>query len=330
MWSRGSWLGDPGFRMVLCCFSHLCGLVCVCFPLFFVCFLAVLAILGCDDTKLPSLHVSTNELGASHACVLGFGLFCLLFGFVFCLFLFCVSLLFVWFMMMTAQWTMYRSFPSSLLRLNSRLPGTLICNYCSCNVIQCGKRPGESHEGVGRKRDLSDLARFHKSEQVSQKYFLSIMQEIEESGECGMTDCLSEAGQHNFLKTELSKSLEKLSNLHVGQQAKEGNATIKEEIELWRSYQSWFCWTLSGLKWVKDPPVGSSFQPCLRWDHLIECQDILMRDTLCHQPHPWRRQCRLHQQCRLPQPCQVHQRCLALQSCSWITPARSSVCCNEA
>ena len=28
----------------------------------------------------------------------------------------------------------------------------LICNYCSCNVIQCGKRPGESHEGVGRKK----------------------------------------------------------------------------------------------------------------------------------------------------------------------------------
>ena len=36
--------------------------------------------------------------------------------------------------------------------LNSRWPGTLICNYCSCNVIQCGKRPGESHEGVGRKK----------------------------------------------------------------------------------------------------------------------------------------------------------------------------------
>ena len=44
-------------------------------------------------------------------------MFCfLLFGFVFCLVLFCVSLLFAWFMMMTAQWTMYRSFPSSLLR----------------------------------------------------------------------------------------------------------------------------------------------------------------------------------------------------------------------
>ena len=57
------------------------------------------------------LHESTNELGASHSCVLGFGRLFLLFGFMLCLVLFCVSLLFAWFMMMTAQWTMYRSFP---------------------------------------------------------------------------------------------------------------------------------------------------------------------------------------------------------------------------
>ena len=53
------------------------------------------------------LHESTNELGASHSCVLGFGLFCfccLVLCFVW--FLFCVSLLFAWFMMVTAQWTM--------------------------------------------------------------------------------------------------------------------------------------------------------------------------------------------------------------------------------
>ena len=81
--------GIPGFRMVLCCFSHLCGLVCVCFPLFslFV-FLAVLAILGCDDTKLPSLHESTNELSASHACVLGLACFVC-----------CLVLCFVWFVL---------------------------------------------------------------------------------------------------------------------------------------------------------------------------------------------------------------------------------------
>ena len=27
-------------------------------------------------------------------------------------------------------------------------------HYCLCNVIQCGKRPGESHEGVGPKKML--------------------------------------------------------------------------------------------------------------------------------------------------------------------------------
>ena len=38
------------------------------------------------------LHESTNELGASHSCVFGFGLFCFVFvfGFVFCLFVLCV------------------------------------------------------------------------------------------------------------------------------------------------------------------------------------------------------------------------------------------------
>ena len=40
-----------------CCVAFLTcvyGLVCVCFPFYFVCFLAFLAILGCDDTMLPS------------------------------------------------------------------------------------------------------------------------------------------------------------------------------------------------------------------------------------------------------------------------------------
>ena len=61
------------------------------------------------------LHES-NELGASHSCVLFLACFVFVVWFVFCLVLFCVSLLFAWFMMITAQWTMYRSFPSSLLR----------------------------------------------------------------------------------------------------------------------------------------------------------------------------------------------------------------------
>ena len=92
--------GDPCFRMVLCCFSHLCVWVGVCLfsACFFICFLVVLAILGCDDTCTgPSQF--------------------------------------------------------SFVALNSRWQGTLICNYCSCNVIQCGKRPGESHEGVGREKN---------------------------------------------------------------------------------------------------------------------------------------------------------------------------------
>ena len=36
------------------------------------------------------LHESTNELGGSHSCVLGFGLFCLLFGLCFVWFVLCV------------------------------------------------------------------------------------------------------------------------------------------------------------------------------------------------------------------------------------------------
>ena len=61
--------GIPGFRMVLCCFPHLCVWPCVCFVSpFFLCLVSCfgLAILGCDDTMLPSLHESTKELVASH------------------------------------------------------------------------------------------------------------------------------------------------------------------------------------------------------------------------------------------------------------------------
>ena len=99
--------GIPGFRMVLCCFSHLCVWPCVCLfsPDCFVCFLAFLAILGCDGT-MPQcchhLHESTNELGASHSRVSGFGLFWFCF-LVLCVLVCFVSLLFAWFMMMTAQ-----------------------------------------------------------------------------------------------------------------------------------------------------------------------------------------------------------------------------------
>ena len=92
-----SW-GIPGFRMVLCCFSHLCVWPCVCLfsPVCFV--FLLLAILGCDGT-MPEcchhLHESTNELGASHSHVSG--LACPGFVLGLCvLVLFCVSLLLAW------------------------------------------------------------------------------------------------------------------------------------------------------------------------------------------------------------------------------------------
>ena len=91
--------------------------VCLFSPFCFVCFLASLAILGCDDTMLPSPAWIHQWTGCqSFLCVRFWLVLVLLFGFVCCLVLFCVSLLFAWFMMMTAQWTMYRSSPSSLLR----------------------------------------------------------------------------------------------------------------------------------------------------------------------------------------------------------------------
>ena len=40
----------------------------------------------------------------------------------------------------------------SFVALNSRWPRILICNYCFCNAIESVKRPGGSHEGVGRKK----------------------------------------------------------------------------------------------------------------------------------------------------------------------------------
>ena len=41
----------------------------------------------------------------------------------------------------------------SFVALNSRWPRILICNYCFCNAIESVKRPGGSHEGVGRKKN---------------------------------------------------------------------------------------------------------------------------------------------------------------------------------
>ena len=78
-------------------------------------------------------------------CFLLFG--CVLFGFVLCVFAVCLVY------DDDGPMDYVQVLPQfSFAALNSRWPGTLIWNYCSCNVIQCGKRPGQSHEGVGRKK----------------------------------------------------------------------------------------------------------------------------------------------------------------------------------
>ena len=114
-------------------------------------------------------------------------------------------------------------------------------------------------------RDLSDLARSHGSKHVSQKYFLSIMQEnLKKAENVEWQIAAPRADQHISLKTVLSKSLEKLSNLHVGQQAmvagiKEGNAAIKEgNTALTEAIKAGFAELSQSLSGVKDPPVGSS------------------------------------------------------------------------
>ena len=116
-------------------------------------------------------------------------------------------------------------------------------------------------------KDLSELARSHGSEHVSQKYFLSIMQENlkkAENVEWQIAGPRPRADQHVSLKTVLSKWLDKLGNIHVGQQAmvagiKEGNAAIKEgNAALTEAIKAGFAELSQALSGVKDPPVGSS------------------------------------------------------------------------
>ena len=86
------------------------------------------------------------------ACFVFVVWFCVLFGFVLCVFAVCLVY------DDDGPMDYVQVLPQfSFAALNSRWPGTLICNYCSCNVIQCGKRPGESHEGVGRKKNFCGL-----------------------------------------------------------------------------------------------------------------------------------------------------------------------------
>ena len=68
--------GDPWFpHGVVLLLSPVCMTLCVFVFLWLCLFSCVLAILGYDDTMLPSPALITNELGASHSCVSGFGLF---------------------------------------------------------------------------------------------------------------------------------------------------------------------------------------------------------------------------------------------------------------
>ena len=72
------------------------------------------------------------------------------------------------------------------------------------------------------------------------------------------------ADQHVSLKTVLSKCLDKLGNIHVGQQAmvagiKEGNAAIKEgNAALTEAIKAGFAELAQSLSGKKDPPGGSS------------------------------------------------------------------------
>ena len=91
-------------------------------------------------------QIFANELVASHSFVVGF-LCCFCFLFV-CLLL---SVLFFDDDGLLDYVQVLHQF--SFVALNSRRPRVLIWNYCFCNAIKRVKRPGESHEGVGRKKN---------------------------------------------------------------------------------------------------------------------------------------------------------------------------------
>ena len=179
--------GIPGFRMVLCCFPHrVYGLVCVCVPPFFLFFSVLfMAILWWDDTMLSPLAWICQWTGCqSFLCVVVFW-FCFGFVLVVLVCLFCCLLLLVLvvdddglldYVQVLHQFRSWGfrsclvSLPSphglsvhisltslpfhttlTFVALNSRWPQVLIWNYCFCNAIERVKRPGGSHEGVGRK-----------------------------------------------------------------------------------------------------------------------------------------------------------------------------------
>ena len=134
----GSWLGDPWFpHGAVLLPSPACMTLCV-FVFLFLCLVSCLclAILGCDDTMLPSPAWIHQWTGCqSFSCVRfwfcsGF-VFCFaFFGLVWCAFAVCLvddddGLLD--YVQVLHQF--------SFVALNSRWPWILICNYCFCNVI---------------------------------------------------------------------------------------------------------------------------------------------------------------------------------------------------
>ena len=89
------------------------------------------------------------------ACFVFVVWFCVLFGFVLCVFAVCLVY------DDDGPMDYVQVLPQfSFAALNSRWPGTLICNYCSCNVIQCGKRPGERHYSADSECALSAFVEF--------------------------------------------------------------------------------------------------------------------------------------------------------------------------
>ena len=100
------------------------------------------------------LHESANELVAGHSLGCWFFVW-VCFWFVLLVFV----CLFFWFAFACLSYgddgfldyvQVLHQF--SFVALNSRWPRILICNYCFCNAIESVKRPGGSHEGVGRKK----------------------------------------------------------------------------------------------------------------------------------------------------------------------------------
>ena len=152
--SRGILAGGiPGFRMVLCCFPHLrvWPCVCLCSPL------SVLLCLWPYYDEMTQcchlLHWICHELVASHSFVCWFlVLFC--FG-GFCLFVLFVCFCLSWLWMMTAYWTVQVPSPVLFCGPQQQMASSSNWNYCFCNAIERVKRPGGSHEGVGRKKNVS-------------------------------------------------------------------------------------------------------------------------------------------------------------------------------